>query len=284
MARGVLRPHPLKVVPTASESFLIFSDVHLGSDLDDRHAIAPRRSVSVDQDLVALLAHYRVTEPGADRWHIVIAGDFIDFIGMTITADGPVETGLNEEERLHGLGGASDHARQKLRRVATRHADVFAALAVFVAEGHALTLVHGNHDIEFHWDEVKDDFRAALLAHGRARKGDDIDACAFLQRIEFNPWFFWRDGVAFIEHGHQYDPFCATPNVMAPISPLDPRRIARGFCDVLLRFVVRPTEGMRESGHEHVGVVHYLRFGARHALHSRTRNPATVRTPYPDPC
>jgi hypothetical protein len=50
---------------------------------------------------------------------------------------------------------------------------------------------------------------------------------------------------------------------MAPLSPLDPRRIARGFCDVLLRFVVRPTRGMREHGHENTGMTDYLAFGAR---------------------
>lgn len=249
-----------------SESFLVFSDVHLGSDLDDCQGNAPRRSNAVDRDLVALLGHYRAASPKADRWHIVIAGDFIDFIGMTIT-DGdrpaPQRTLLTDEERAHGLGGAADHAREKLRRVADRHADVFAELAIFVADGHALTLIHGNHDIELHWDVVKDDFRSALLDHAKSARGDAVDDEAFRSRIAFDPWFFWRDGVAFIEHGHQYDPFCATNHVMAPLSPLDPRRIARGFCEVLLRYVVRPTQGMSESGHEHVGLAHYLHFGIK---------------------
>lgn len=253
-----------------SESFLVFSDVHLGSDLDDCQGNAPRRSSSVDRDLVALVAHYRNVPPKASRWHIVIAGDFIDFIGMSIAP--PNEPGgarstdlteLTEEERAHGLGGASDHAREKLRRVACRHADVFAELAAFVADGHALTLVHGNHDIELHWDDVKNDFRRILLEHARPL---DAERDEFLARIAFNPWFFWRDGIAFIEHGHQYDPFCATAHVMSPLSPLDPRRIARGFCDVLLRYVVRPTRGMTESGHENVGLAHYLRFGAKLGL------------------
>lgn len=242
-----------------SESYLVFSDVHLGSDLDDCQGNAPRRSQSVDEDLVALLDHYRDVPPRADRWHIVIAGDFIDFIGMSIGARDAIVTPLNDEEEAHGLGGAADHAREKLRRVSERHPDVFAALASFVADGHALTIVHGNHDIELHWDEVKDDLRAVLLRH--AREGRGIDAEAFLSRIAFNPWFFWRDGVAFIEHGHQYDPFCSTEHVMAPLSPLDPRRVVHGFCEVLLRYVVRPTRGMSESGHEHVGLAHYVRFG-----------------------
>src|SRR4029078_10202587 len=86
---------------------------------------------------------------------------------------------------------------------------------------------------------------------------------SFLGRIEFNPWFFYVDGVAYIEHGHQYDPLCATDHVMSPISPLDPRRIMRGFSDVLLRFVVRPTRGLKEYGHETLGIFDYIRFGLR---------------------
>lgn len=242
------------VVP--AESLLVLSDVHLGSDIADGGRNLVRRSRAVDHDLVQLLVHYRLHPRPGSRWRLVIAGDFIDFIGMTVRPGSRMDTPLTEEERNHGLGSASDHARLKLRRVAERHAEVFAALAGFVAAGHALTLVHGNHDIELYWDDVQADFRAILASHA----GGDS---AFQARIEFNPWFFYRDGVAYIEHGHQYDPFCATAHVMAPLSPLDPRRVSRGFCDTLLRYVVRQTQGMSEHGHETVGMLHYARFALR---------------------
>jgi UDP-2,3-diacylglucosamine pyrophosphatase LpxH len=251
--------------PSPSESLLVFSDVHLGSDLNDCTPNVVHRSASIDRDLVLFLAHYRKEKPRGERWRIVIAGDFIDFIGMAIAVPDELETTPSVEERAHGLGNASEHARLKLRRVAIRHADVFAELARFVADGHALTLVHGNHDIEFHWDGVKDDLRAILFEHAR-RELPALDPASFQERIEFSPWFFYRDGVAYIEHGHQYDPFCSTDHIMAPLSPLDPRRIARGFSDVFLRFVVRPTLGMREHGHEHTGMLDYLAFGARLGL------------------
>ena len=104
------------------------------------------------------------------------------------------------------------------------------------------------------------------LVDGEGGGAASDGASAFLAQIDFAPWFFYRDGVAYIEHGHQYDRFCATDHVMAPLSPLDPRRIARGFCDVLLRFVVRPTRGMSEHGHEDMGMLDYLRFAARLGL------------------
>jgi UDP-2,3-diacylglucosamine pyrophosphatase LpxH len=255
------------VSPAPKESLLVFSDVHLGSDLNDHRepGVPLRRSSRIDRDLVRFLDHYRDAPEGADRWRVVIAGDFIDFIGMAVdpTAADGLAMDLTDEERLHGLGNTSDHARAKLRRVAKRHPDVFEALGLMVARGHALTVIRGNHDVELYWEDVQNDFRALLLA--AAERSDEhgaIDPRAFCERIEFNAWFYYSNGV-YIEHGHQYDPFCATDYLMAPLSPFDPRRVMRGFCDVLLRYVVRPTAGIREGGHEHMGAMDYIVIGAR---------------------
>jgi UDP-2,3-diacylglucosamine pyrophosphatase LpxH len=246
------------------ETLLILSDVHLGSDINDRAppGAAPRRSRGVDQDLVALFRHYARSVPVGERWRAVIAGDFIDLIGVTITTEGAraqLDTAPDAEELAHGVGNSSDHARAKLRRVAERHREVLAALADFVASGHALTMVHGNHDIEFHWEPVQAELKE-ILANLATASHPELDRAAFLARIEFNPWFFWADGVAYIEHGHQYDAMCATDYVMAPLSPLDPRRIARGFTEVFLRYVVRPTKGLKEYGHESKGLFDYITF------------------------
>jgi len=46
--------------------------------------------------------------------------------------------------------------------------------------------------------------------------GGPIDRAAFERRIEFHPWFFYVEDVAYIEHGHQYDAFCATDHVRRP--------------------------------------------------------------------
>jgi len=239
-----------------AESLLILSDVHLGNDLNDFAAGAIRRSARVDTDLAALLVHYRDCPRPAGRWRLVIAGDFIDFVGMTIVAhDGEVSTAPNSEERAHGLGNTADHARLKLRAVAARHRPVFAALASFVGAGHALTIVHGNHDVDFHWDIVKDELRTILGELSPA------GAPAFDTRIEFAPWFYYVGGMAYVEHGHQYDTLCSTEHVMAPLSPADPRRLSRSFSDVLLRWVVRPTRGVPEYGHEGLGLIDYVTMG-----------------------
>jgi UDP-2,3-diacylglucosamine pyrophosphatase LpxH len=251
------------------ESLLILSDVHLGNDLNDlaTPGTRARRSEQVDVDLADLLAYYRRTPPSGARWRLVIAGDFIDFIGMAILPaerTGELATEPSDEEREHGLGNAADHGRLKLQAVAARHRIVFEAVAAFVADGHALTIVHGNHDVEFHWEGVQEDLKALLACLALGPRAENEDSVrAFMSRIEFAPWFYYAAGVAYVEHGHQYDTLCSTEHVMAPLSPLDPRRIARSFSDVLLRWVVRPTKGVPEYGHERLGLVDYVLMGAR---------------------
>jgi UDP-2,3-diacylglucosamine pyrophosphatase LpxH len=251
------------VNPSAfDESLLILSDVHLGNDLNDLDPDGARRSTRVDADLSALLDHYRRAAPTGKRWRLVIAGDFIDFIGMAILPrNRALATEPSDEEREHGLGNGSDHGRIKLRAVAVRHAGVLAALAAFVAHGHALTIVHGNHDVEFHWDGVKDELRQLLFE--LASRAGATDEAQFQARIEFAPWFYYVGGVAYVEHGHQYDTLCSTEHVMAPLSALDPRHIVRSFSDVLLRWVVRPTRGVPEYGHDRMGIFDYVLLGAR---------------------
>lgn len=237
-----------------TESLLVFSDVHLGNDLNDAGPVV-RRSPSVDRDLARMLAHYGAHKPPADRWRVVIAGDFIDFVGMSIDPkDGEViATELTPEERRNGVGSAEDHARLKLRRVARRHGDIFEELGKLVSAGHVLTVLHGNHDIELHWEALKDDFRDLVVAGCT-----EVERVSARARIEFEPWFFYREGVVYIEHGHQYDPFCATAFILAPVSPRDPRRVERGYSETLLRAIVRRTPGLKEYGHDKRGLGSYV--------------------------
>ena len=158
------------------ESLLILSDVHLGNDLNDLTPDASRRSARVDADLADLLAHYRRTPPKksplAARHRRRLHRLHRD--GDPSARRAPRYADSSAEEREHGLGNSADHGRLKLRAVAARHPAVLQALADFVADGHALTIVHGNHDVEFHWDVGQAGLPRDLLAciaqrHRRAR-------------------------------------------------------------------------------------------------------------------
>jgi UDP-2,3-diacylglucosamine pyrophosphatase LpxH len=251
-------------VDQQNTQYLILSDVHLGSDLV-QHArpwTTERlsRVLEVDYNLASMLDHYS-NNAGPDwKWTLVIAGDLVDFIGMSISADEAIElqTPLSEEEMEHGLGSAADHAVHKIHAVARRHPLVFSKLAQFVAAGHRLVLVRGNHDVDFYWEPVRRAFIDELRAHADL-VDDPVAHSLFESRIEFRQWFYYVKGQLYVEHGHQYDETCAYHNGLAPLSPYDPRRLAYSFSDILMRYIVRPTRGFSTEGHEKKNLPHYLR-------------------------
>ena len=244
-------------MPAHRHNLLVLSDVHLGSDLvQHSQPGAPTRSASSrrrDRDLAALLDWYAARPEGGHPWRLVIAGDLVDFVGMSVSSPGgTLVTAPNPDEEVHGLGSAVDHTLAKLALVAEHHREVFAALARFVASGNSLVVVRGNHDVDLHWEPVQAAFRDILVGHG-APAGS----------IELVDWFYYEEGVVFVEHGHQYDDYCSYEHVLHPVVPSDPSRSARSLSDILLRYVVRPTRGMRETGHDTASAIDYLRFGIR---------------------
>lgn len=217
---------------------------------------APRRLNSSErrnQALAALLDWYR-THPHAGRpWRLVIAGDFADFAGMSVSSELSTETAPTDEERRHGLGNAGDHTLAKLQMIMQHDRVVMQALAHFLEAKNLLVIVRGNHDVDWHWEAVQHEFRRGLAVHASFEP----------EQIEFAPWFYYEEGVVFVEHGHQYDAYCSYEHVLHPVSPSDPRRTARSLSEILLRYVVRPTRGMTEAGHGAAGLLDYLRFAFR---------------------
>jgi len=251
--------NPVPNLPTSS-NYILFSDVHLGADLVQH--VRPwtlsklKQIAKIDRDLCAMLEWYREhAEPGRP-WKLVIAGDLVDFIGMSIAPAEGLEEELSEEERRLGLGSTFGQATAKMRAVATRHAQVFDRLSAFLAEGHHLIIIRGNHDVDFHWEGTRDAFVEAVIE--RAPEGDALRA-AMAARIEFYPWFYYEEGLLYVEHGHQFDAMCNYHHLLSPVSPGDPKRISWSFSDILLRSVVRPTRGLFSEGSETRGLFGYLR-------------------------
>ncbi|MCA9581133.1 MAG: metallophosphoesterase [Myxococcales bacterium] len=243
-------------------NYLIFSDVHLGADLVQHvrpWTVARLKQVArVDRDLCAMLDWYRERADPKHPWRLVIAGDLVDFIGMSIAPSPDTAPSLNDEERVFGLGSSRDHAAIKMRAVAARHRPVFERLAAFLHDGHSIALVRGNHDVDFYWDEAQEAFREAILDHLPPHCPSEERADS-VTRIRFFPWFYYEEGLLYVEHGHQFDAMCAYHHPLKPLSPLDPRRIGWSFADLLFRRVVRPTPGLGSEGHEHRSFVSYVR-------------------------
>ncbi len=253
----------------SQENYLIFSDVHLGADLV-QHAqpwtVAHlRRAARIDRELASMLDHYRERPDPERPWRLVIAGDLVDFIGMSIAplpGDG-LDSALTAEEREHGLGSTAEHAVAKMQAVARRPSLVFERLAAFVAAGNALVLVRGNHDVDFHWESARAAFVEAIAARLPGGPPDGAARAALEARIEFAPWFYYVEGLLYVEHGNQYDAMCSYLSPLVPLSPTDPKRIGWALPDPTPRGVVRPTRGLSAEGHDDLGALDYLAFAIR---------------------
>jgi len=187
---------------------LVISDLHLGDDLGPKSPTVVR----LELELIAFLDHHRTD--GRD-WQLVINGDMLDLIGVTLMPSDVAPVGpLHPYDHHYGLGGRARAAQLKLRHIVAHHREVFRALARFVGAGHGLAMVIGNHDAELHWPGVQDALVSELCALCVDEAGGD--GVRVRDNTSFCPWFFLEEGVAFIEHGHQYDPYCSFENVLAP--------------------------------------------------------------------
>ena len=186
---------------------VILSDVHLweavsGDDLWMRYR---QRRFFPDDALAALLAKLSADVPDGD-FELVLNGDVFDF-------DVPRPDG--REDAAHTEADAA----QRIGRILEDHPAFVDALAGLLARGHRVVFVSGNHDVQLVFPSVRAGILARLEA-ATARRMPRAAPCPNVRvRVLFRAWFHrTRDGVH-VEHGHQYDPYCATRYPQAPFVP-----------------------------------------------------------------
>lgn len=227
---------------------LLISDLHLGSHLKPRMRgewvhLASR----IEETFPRFLDHYR----RAGSWQLIVNGDFIDFWNVVL----PGEDG-EEGERL---------AIRRLHAVLDAHPAVEDALARFLEAGHGIVFVTGNHDAELLYPGV----RAALVErleggmlgeHGDTRitrtgevRLDEMPP----GRVRFVRWFLREEGGAWIEHGHKFDPTCATP---ASMSPMRSGALVQTVAEVATRSFTNVMPEIDYDAPDRFGVMDYLRW------------------------
>ena len=238
--------------------YLLLSDIHLGSDIVPHLRPWAARAwltseAEVDAQLVAMFAHHRRARAPGRRLCVIIAGDFLDFAGISLPTTCALRTTPTREERAHGLGSAADHAVWKMEAIAARHPRVFEALCALLMEDNQLVLVHGNHDVELHWRAARRALVEAVVTHA-----PPAERARLASRIAFRPWFFAVEGLLYVEHGHHFDPMCSFGDPLSPTCPRDSRRIRRVPFSIMLRNVARPTRGLSTAHYEHSSFGGYL--------------------------
>ncbi|MCB9544175.1 MAG: hypothetical protein H6703_17230 [Myxococcales bacterium] len=256
--------------PIEGENLLIISDLHLGEACKEHSRIEYlKRAGELDAHICGFLDHFARHRAGDRPWRLLLGGDLLDFLQVTMTPPG-----TEGETALYGLGTREDESVWKLRRLMERHRDFFVFLADFVGAGHRLEIVQGNHDEELFWPAVRDTLVQGLvdLYFGDERHAQTPEA--FAARIHFNPWFYYQPGLIYFEHGHRFDDYCATPPQLCPLKPQAEDELTHPLSYLAIRYFANRQPGFQTHDKEHWGVREYYGYfrtlGLTRALRSLT--------------
>jgi len=217
---------------------LIVSDLHLS---EGRHPATKKLSLNedffFDEEFARFLDFHvhRVPErPPGKKWHLIINGDFLDFLQVTSIEGAPPELSRDPDRPDYGLGCGAAETVFKLKIILDGHWLFFEALAEFIAAGNIVTIGKGNHDVEFHYPEVREAFRSELrqlYAKKLDRENDSGKAHKLAkltdEAIRFLDWFYYEKGLLWVEHGNQYDKLNCFKYWLAPLLPTKVPGLAR---------------------------------------------------------
>lgn len=166
---------------------IIVSDLHLGPGSGPAPGrIGYRETFFRDAPFCRFLEHHALASNGPGRpWRLVVLGDFVDFL----------RAGLHGAEETPSQ--CQGRAREALDRIAGGHPQVFEGLGRWLAGGHPVEIVLGNHDRELILPAVQDRLLELLEQAGAGGRAAGL--------VRFHPWIYYVPGLVYAEHGHQYD-------------------------------------------------------------------------------
>jgi len=262
------------------KNILVISDLHLGEDLRPGGANVSylRHLATLERELERFLAHYTATRLHDRPWRLVVNGDMVDFMSVMILPEDKAEEGDDEEDKLYGLGFGERQSQKKMERVISRHQGVFKRLGEFVAAGNELVIVVGNHDVEFHYPSVQRTLVEWLCGLVVGMGADESARVEFSQRISFCPWFYYKEDLIYIEHGHQYDEYCSFDYLLHPVAPNPQKkalnkksRIALSVAHAGMRYFANQIPDYDPHTAEHWGFGDYMKWAWAQGLRGGLR-------------
>lgn len=252
---------------SSTHNILVISDLHLGEDLNPTAPQESTRDLHVtESQLTDFLSKYTRRRADGRPWRLVINGDMVDFLSICVfPGEHPslVNVEHSDDEREHGFDRRRDAACAKVEAGVTRHPEFFRALLRFMAAGNAVEIICGNHDAEFCWIEVQEALRESMGRMWRTmpeslRVGALSDD-GMRQALRFHAWFYYEPGVAWIEHGHQYDECCSFEYNLNPVDPAG-KVIIANVDTAGLRYMTNQIPEVSPHGTEEWSFGGYLRF------------------------
>jgi UDP-2,3-diacylglucosamine pyrophosphatase LpxH len=259
----------LQMRKDVQRNILVISDLHLGEDL--RPGVANvsylRHLVKLERELMGFLAYHTQNRIDDKPWTLVVNGDMVDFMSVVVMPEpGATEPAEDEEDKLYGLGFGERESQKKLEKVIVRHQGVFGKLAEFIAAGNELVIVVGNHDFEFRYESVQRTLSEWLTGLAVGAGAEDAVKAEFAGRIQFCPWFYYREQLVYIEHGHQYDEYCSFDYLLHPVAESRGKkggrksRVALSVAHAGMRYFANQLPQYDPHTAEHWGFFNYLRW------------------------
>jgi len=203
-------------------NLLIVSDLHLSEGVrPSTRKYSPREDFFFDHEFARFLAHYQERHRrGGKPWHLIINGDLFDFLQVTSYEDAPPELRRGSRHLRYGLDCGESETVYKLQKIADGHFEFFQAIGAFLANGNLLTVIKGNHDVEFHYAAVRQAFLSQVrAAYERVQAGSTQAARFHPGSVRFSDWFYYEAGCLWIEHGQQYDDVNVFLYQLSPLLP-----------------------------------------------------------------
>ena len=207
-----------------ADDVFIVSDLHLGSGLPRNKTRYNRLEGFFYDDVFSRFVDKILDEQvrRERRACLVLGGDIFDFLTMTDLPNRAEarEMGIQvtRDARRFGLPSTPRNTEWKLRRIAAGHPVFFQALGRFLASGHRIVIVSGNHDAELYWSRVRET-AAELILTEAVKTRPDLNPARAREHIQFRHWFYREKGRFYFEHGNQYEASNSFRYNLCPLQP-----------------------------------------------------------------
>jgi UDP-2,3-diacylglucosamine pyrophosphatase LpxH len=180
---------------------IVISDLHLGRGKNrETGRYYELEAFFYDEDFRGFCEYLcEESERTGRPFRLILNGDTFDLLRLDRV---PLPEDSEETATAFAPVLTPSRAAAETARVFEGHPQFLRGLAHVLGEGHPITMLPGNHDIEVQWEPVRDAIREGI----RECFDDPEAADKALELLDFRPWFYHEPGRIWVEHGCQYDP------------------------------------------------------------------------------